>query len=337
LGWSDIADDPILFESTSKNIPALYSQPISLRTLFERHLDIFGRPRRYFFQLLSFFATNEQHAEKLVEFGTTEGQTDLYAYAHKPRRTIFEVLQDFTSVKIPIKYLPDLIPPMRPRQFSISSCKQVHGDSIHLAVAIVHYKSSLQEPRVGVCTDWMKTLRSGGTFISLDLVDFDIQKGTFKLPNPLYPIICIGPGTGIAPMRSLLYHHFTYSAQPSCLLFGGRNVDADYYFEKEWKKASELYPFKVITAFSRDQEDKIYVQHRIVEHGAYLWNLIEQGAVIYLSGYFKLTRNAKRMPVDVQEAFVQVFIKHGHLSQDQANEFIKTLKNSNRFQEECWS
>jgi sulfite reductase alpha subunit-like flavoprotein len=116
-------------------------------------------------------------------------------------------------------------------------------------------------------------------------VDFDIQKGTFKLPNSSQPMVCIGPGTGVAPMRSLLHYHFLSSNnQDACLIFGGRNVDADYYFEKEWKIASEQYPFKIITAFSRDQPEKIYVQQRIVEHGAYLWNLIEKGAVIYLSG-----------------------------------------------------
>jgi sulfite reductase alpha subunit-like flavoprotein len=129
LGWSEIAD--VLIQFTPMNYAAsnfvIYQQPITLRSLFERHLDIFGRPRRYFFQLLSFFATNEQHKEKLMEFSSSEGQNDLYAYSHKTKRTIFEVLQDFTSVKIPIKYLPDLIPHMRPRQFSISSCKEVRN------------------------------------------------------------------------------------------------------------------------------------------------------------------------------------------------------------------
>jgi sulfite reductase alpha subunit-like flavoprotein len=163
LGFLDMADIPIQFETElNHSSNSIYSQPITLRLLFERHFDIFGRPRRYFFQLLSFFATDEQHAEKLQEFATTEGQLDLYSYAHKTKRTIFEVLEDFSSLKIPIKYLPDLIPPMRPRQFSISSCKHVHGDSIHLTVAIVNYKTSLKEPRVGVCTEWMKSLQPGG-------------------------------------------------------------------------------------------------------------------------------------------------------------------------------
>ena len=125
------------------------------------HLNIFGRPRRYFFELLSFFALDKQHAEKLKEFASTEGQTDLYAYAHKMKRTVFEVLQDFSSVKIPIKYLMDLLPITLPRSFSISSAPSVHND-IQLTVAIVEYKTKLQEPRLGVCTDWMSSIVPGG-------------------------------------------------------------------------------------------------------------------------------------------------------------------------------
>jgi sulfite reductase alpha subunit-like flavoprotein len=163
LGWEDIADKPIQFTPNSIEVAStIYQEPVSLRKLLEMHLDIFGKPRRYFFRLLSFFATNEQHAEKLMEFASAEGQNDLYAYAHKTKRTIFEVLQDFSSVKIPLKYLPDLIPAMRPRQFSISSCKQTHGDSIQLTVAVVEYKTSLKELRHGVCTYWMKDLQPGG-------------------------------------------------------------------------------------------------------------------------------------------------------------------------------
>lgn len=109
------------------DVTALHGWGMShtVRNLLEKHLSIFGRPRRYFFELLSFFATDPQHAEKLKEFASTAGQDELYSYCYKPRRTIFEVLQDFHSAKIPLKYLIDLIPEMRPRSFSISSSPKV--------------------------------------------------------------------------------------------------------------------------------------------------------------------------------------------------------------------
>jgi sulfite reductase alpha subunit-like flavoprotein len=150
--------------------------------------------------LLSFFALDSQHVEKLREFASAEGQNDLYAYAHKMRRTTFEVLQDFTSAKIPLKYLLDLIPPMRTRSFSISSSPLVLPNSVELTVAIVDYKTKLQDRRVGVCTDWMSILRVGGKQVFHNVIDpirCHIMKGTMSLPNDLsVPIICIGPGTG---------------------------------------------------------------------------------------------------------------------------------------------
>jgi sulfite reductase alpha subunit-like flavoprotein len=103
-------------------------------------------------------------------------------------------------------------------------------------------------------------------------------------------MICIGPGTGIAPMRSLLYHHFSNSLEQSCLIFGSRSKEKDYFYAQEWTDAIEKYPFKPITAFSRDQDQKIYVQHRIIEHGEFIWNLVRSGAVIYLSGYLLINK-----------------------------------------------
>lgn len=80
------------------------------------------------------------------------------------KRTIFEVLTDFSSVKLPLKYLVDLIPAFQPRSFSISSSPLVHGNTIHLTVAIVNYKTKLKADRVGVCTDWMANLSTKGNF-----------------------------------------------------------------------------------------------------------------------------------------------------------------------------
>lgn len=89
-------------------------------------MDVFGKPKRYFFQLLSHFATDPNHAEKLREFSTAKGQGDVYAYCHRVRRNVFEVLQDFHSVKkFPIEYLMDIFTEMRPRSFSIASCPKV--------------------------------------------------------------------------------------------------------------------------------------------------------------------------------------------------------------------
>merc|ERR1711973_344408 len=103
------------------------------------YLDIQSIPRRWFFELLSHFSTDELEKEKCLEFNTAEGQQDLYEYCNRPRRHILEVLYDFrhTTPNIPFEYLFDLIPQMKPRSFSIASSKEKHGDTLELLVAVV--------------------------------------------------------------------------------------------------------------------------------------------------------------------------------------------------------
>ncbi|KAJ3276752.1 NADPH-dependent diflavin oxidoreductase 1 [Terramyces sp. JEL0728] len=312
FGWTNIMNDYIKFKVNplvpDAILPAWLHSPTTLLSLFENHLDIFGRPRRYFFHLLSFFVSDELQKEKLIEFASTEGQSDLYTYAHKMRRTIFEVLKDFSSVKIPLKYLPDLIPKIRERHFSISSPPTL--GKINLAVAVVEYQTKLVEKRVGVCTNWMKSLVAGG------------------------------PGTGVAPMRSLLLHYcknYPSSADlltiaKNCLIFGNRNKEHDYLYEQDWKILESNGQLAILTAFSRDQEDKIYVQHRMRENASLLWNMIDnQNASVYLSG------NAKRMPIDVEEALLFIFETEGKMNPAEAQGYFKSLEKNKRFQQECWS
>lgn len=179
LEWNNIADKPLVISINKEAYPDLtipwrlspkgqnnltISGVTTIRELFTNHLDIFGRPRRFFFELLSFFALDETQHEKLVEFASAQGQDELYTYAHRPKRTAFEVLQDFHSVKIPLQYLLDLFPFLRPRSFSIASEATCHKKQIHLTVAVVEYKTRMAKPRTGICTQWMKTWVPGGSF-----------------------------------------------------------------------------------------------------------------------------------------------------------------------------
>lgn len=117
--------DPI----TDRPLPSHWPAIMTLRELLTEHLDIFSVPRRSFFEFLSYFTTDELETEKLQEFCSAEGQEDLWDYCNRTRRTIFEVLQEFKSAagdgKIPLDYLLDLFPEIRPRQFSIASSIKV--------------------------------------------------------------------------------------------------------------------------------------------------------------------------------------------------------------------
>lgn len=165
-----------------------------------------------------------------------------------------------------------------------------------------------------------------------DEFSFDVSKGTFTLPlDPSIPIICIGPGTGVAPMRSIIKHFLHYYTSECILFYGCRNENADYLYRDEWEKLTLNSRFTIVTAFSRDQPEKIYVQHKLLEHSDQIWQLLQQGAHIYLSG------NAKRMPEDVMKALIEIMMKSGGHSEEEATKALKALTKTRRFQQECWS
>ncbi|KAJ3171496.1 NADPH-dependent diflavin oxidoreductase 1 [Geranomyces variabilis] len=335
FGWTDIADTPFTLRPTTPDIrvPAAYPTPLTIRILLTNHLDIFGRPRRYFFHLLSFFTTDPLHAEKLRELASPQGQQELYSYAHRPRRTMFEVLQDFHSAKVPLKHLLDLIPPIRPRSFSIASSPTARPGQIDLCVAIVEYSTKLKAPRAGVCTKWMKRLKPD------DVVRCAIKRGTLRLPptpppslSAPPPVVCVGPGTGVAPMRALLQERIAAGARDNILVFGSRYEQADLLYAEEWRAAVADGALTLITAFSRDQEDKIYVQHRIAENSARIYD-----AIAVRHGYFLLSGNASRMPVDVTAALVECVEREASTTREEAERIVAGWEKDGRFQMECWS
>jgi sulfite reductase alpha subunit-like flavoprotein len=123
LKWTSIADAPLSITHivTSKPISTLHNPP-TLRSLATSYLDICSVPRRSFFEFLKHFFSDNQHVEKFTEFCTLEGQDELWDYTTRPRRTIIEVLSDFSdSLKIPVAYVLDIFPPLKPRRFSIAS------------------------------------------------------------------------------------------------------------------------------------------------------------------------------------------------------------------------
>ncbi|CAG8457692.1 10979_t:CDS:10 [Ambispora gerdemannii] len=328
MDWVDIADDAftLIPNQESRKVPVHWDQVLTLRKLFENHLDIFSTPRRSFFEMLAFFTTNENHTEKLREFCSPEGQDDLYAYNQRVRRTIAEVLQDFPSAKIPYDYILDIFPEIQPRQFSISSSSQSYPRCIHLTVAVVKYKTRMQKPRCGVCTKWLAGLMTDSR------IPLKISKGSMRLPTSLStPIMLIGPGTGVAVMRAFIQERILQGATENYLFFGCRYREKDYFYKSEWEEYIDAQQLKIFTAFSRDQDKKIYVQDLITENAHLIWDIIHaREGCVYLSG------RSDSMPTSVVNAFKQVFISEGNLDEEKANKYFDKLERSKRFQQECY-
>ncbi|OLL25891.1 NADPH-dependent diflavin oxidoreductase 1 [Neolecta irregularis DAH-3] len=264
------------YNATTMVSVSSYPHPIPLHHLIACHLDIHSIPRRSFFNLASYFTTNPTHQQKLVQLSSPENSDDLYDYTSRPRRTILEVLADFPDIRIPLEYLLDVIPPLHPRHFSIANSTE--KTEIHLAAAIVRYKTILWKERWGVCSRYLDSLIIGtchttrltlGTTISID-----IEKSWVKLPDSKTPMVLIGPGTGIAPMRSLIQSRSQNPAAETILFFGCRNKEKDFLFRDEWKYHNVvLFP-----AFSRDQKNKEYVQHVITRQHQLIRDIVRRGA-----------------------------------------------------------
>ena len=168
-----------------------------------------------------------------------------------------------------------------------------------------------------------------------------IDKGAFKLPAPEVPLICVGPGTGIAPLRSFLHERAALAASgvkiaPSVLFFGCRNKDKDWIYSDEMQ---ELQRCGVLhaergnqTAFSRDQERKVYVQQRIDECAAWLWPMIaEDSACVFVSG------SANKMPAAVAVAFEQAIAQGAACDALAAKRLLAQLSRAGRYNVEAWS
>lgn len=211
---------------------------------------------------------------------------------------------------------------LQPRLYSISSSPKAHPGEVHLTVAIVTYDSHGRS-RGGVCSTFLADRCEGvqpGVFVH--------HNKAFRPPeNDEAPMIMVGPGTGVAPFRAFLEEREARGAKgKNWLFFGNPYRSTDFLYEEELaakQKAGFLH--KLSLAFSRDQKEKLYVQHLMLQEGAELWKWLDEGAYFYVCG------DASRMAKDVDAALHQVAQEHGGLSEEAAIEFVKQLKKDKRY------
>ncbi|KAF5375384.1 hypothetical protein D9615_007966 [Tricholomella constricta] len=332
--WDDIADTPITItramkdQSLPDHLP-LHPQRTTLRTLLARQIDFRAVPRRVFFRYLRYFTSDDREVETLDDWLSPAGADDLYEYCHRPRRTIHEVMTEFRHVRIPREYIFDVLPPLRPRQFSIASSNKAHPNKIQLCVAIVKYRTKLKVPRQGVCTSYLAELQPG------DQLRIAIQKGLLTLPpSPATPVICIGPGTGIAPMRALIQERIHHGSASNTLYFGCRSAAKDEHYATDWAGFVARQQLVYRVAHSRDGKEgeaRVYVQDRIKEDAPGLWRLLEEGAWVFISG------SSNKMPAAVKAALADAVEEEGGYEREAAVRYVDEMVRHGRLLEECWS
>jgi len=360
LRWTDVADKPVRFAPTrsinSEYPPAPLSKYITnstftIRSLLTNYYDIMAIPRRSFFAHLAYFTTDEFQKDRLLEFTNPEYIDELYDYTTRPRRSILEVMQEFETVEVPWQRLASILPIMRGRQFSIASGGRLKHDQngegiIELLVAIVKYKTVIKRIRQGVCTRFIASLKPG------QCLNVTLQKGGLKVSRSEahLPVVMIGPGTGVAPMRSMIYERLAWSEEAKAtvteivdgiseadnkdsnlLFYGCRNVNADFFFKEDWQALSEKGMLAVHAAFSRDQREKIYVQDLVRRESRKVYDtLVRRVGLVYICG------SSGKMPQAVREALIEVFHKEGALDREAAEAYLVAMEKSGRYKQETW-
>ncbi|KAH6677583.1 hypothetical protein B0J14DRAFT_615726 [Halenospora varia] len=353
MDWNRIADKRVEFQATEPNffaserltakVTGLYpTSRCTLRSLLMHNLDITAIPKRHFFEIIAHYTDDPMHKERLQEFSNPVYTDEFYDYTSRPRRSILEVLQDFPTVKIPWQFATTIFPLMRGRQYSIASggvLKQHHDSAlikVELLIALVKYRTVLKKVRQGLCSRYLASLQKGSVLsVTMNTSSFS----TIVSENPQYPILLIGPGTGIAPLRSLLWERASIpppndrddklGVGPALLIYGGRNKNADFFFKEEWK-CRDL-DVEVFTAFSRDQKEKIYVQDIIRAQSKKIFGLLLHQGFIFVCG------SSGNMPKAVREAIVDVIFENTPAkTRAEAVAAVEEIERKGHYVQETW-
>ena len=256
-------------------------------------------------------APSDDPSEKVAAIVGDEKAIEDYLWT----RDYVDIMREFD-----VKYAPEeffeLISRLKPRLYSIASSHDAHPGYVELTVGIVRFSYHGRD-RGGLCTQFMAdeigtTPKKLGVFMS--------PTKSFVLPeDKSTDIIMVGPGTGIAPFRAFMEQRvFDGGSGKNWLFFGDQSSKTEFYYKDEiesWIDQGNLYKFT--TAWSRDQEEKIYVQHRLKEHGAEVWEWFERGAYFYICG------DKKYMAKDVHQALIDIAQEHGGMYEADATHFIE--------------
>ncbi len=236
-------------------------------------------------------------------------------------RELIDLFLEFPQQGISAEKLTNLLRPMPPRLYSIASSVKAHPEQVHLTVAIVRYESHGRK-REGVCSSYLADR------VGESIPCYFHPNKNFKLPHDSdTPVIMVGPGTGIAPFRAFVEERRVTGAKgKNWLFFGDRSSKTDYLYGEEWEQyQKDGLLSELDLAWSRDQAEKEYVQHKMLAKGKELFTWLQDGAYFYVCG------DASRMAKDVDSALRQIAQTEGRMSEDDAGAWVKSLQKEKRY------
>ena len=243
-------------------------------------------------------------------------------------RDLLDLIEAWPVEGLGADTLTGMLRKLPPRLYSIASSQAAVDEEVHITVAAVRYESHNRE-REGVASTWLSDRLEDDATVP---VYIDPNKN-FKLPeDDDAPVIMIGPGTGVAPFRAFMQEREERGARGrNWLFFGEQHFHMDFLYQSEWLAWRRQGLLDHLTvAFSRDQEEKVYVQNRIRDYATELWSWLQDGAYIYVCG------DADAMAPDVNEALIDVIAHEGNKSRDEATEYLRDLAREKRYQRDVY-
>jgi sulfite reductase (NADPH) flavoprotein alpha-component len=267
-----------------------------------------------------------ESAPTLNELLDPDRKPDLEKYLYGTET--IDLLLDHPSVRLTPEEFVKTLRRLVPRLYSIASSQKAHPEAVHLTIAVVRYESN-GRARKGVASTFLADRAAEPGAVP---VFVHTAKG-FRLPEDgNTPIIMVGPGTGVAPFRAYLQERkATGAAGKNWLFFGEQRRELDFLYQDEFEQAlAEGLLTRFDTAFSRDQAQKVYVQHRMLENAAEIWKWLEEGAHFFVCG------DASRMAKDVDHALHEIVAKEGGKTPEQAAEYVEALKKTKRYKRDVY-
>ncbi len=316
---------------------------ITIRECFLRYLDLTSAPRRSDLKRLSVFCTEPIDQKALLRMSTKEGRQEYKEKILDRYVGFVDLLRLCPSIQMPLEHLLYFCAPLQTRFFTISSSSSVHPNTVHLTVAVTKHQRGDGSMFHGVCSTHLSNPENLTGQLPKSIRIFQ-RASSFRLPADVTkPIILIGPGTGIAPMRALLQEReyqrdtLNQSVGSNTLYFGCKHKTQDYLYREEldtWASPGGILT-NLYLAFSRDQTKKVYVQDILQQNGASTWNLIRDenndgGAYIYVCG-------GVQMGHDVTNVLKEIITVHGNMTTESAKGYLTKLSQSGRFVQELWA